>query len=539
MPERNHQNKSPLKRDAASAGEGSMVLVDVYKALKALAFYPDGHPLRDEMPGRAFRALMSLMKGEAFSLVVGRGGLKVFGRNERVENTRMVKAFAEELFSREIQRLTFLPELSLEDFTGFLLLLSIEPQKILGEGGICKLLEQRCLKSVVVNEIDITASFSKRMSGQGDHGADGGAGTSGKDAFDWEGAPFEETAVDSPEELTVDELLSQMENEADSERYFALSRRVVAKGQAMKAECDFDSVFKVILRLLNQCSHETLGVAQRGTALGAFRELAAGEMADHLLDHLEDKDFLLKEIVYMVFNRMGEDVVDKVLGRLVDTDNPYYRKTLATALLRIGEPAVLPLVAMLKDVRSRAVRSAAAILGEMGARDAVKRLIANLSHADSRIRIESVRSLAMIGGKEATEGLVSLLGSKDPVMRRQAVLWLGIKRNTKALQPLLQLIFKREFKARSFALKRDALRAVGRIGDHSVLDSLFRLVRKRHIILPGCWEELKLLAVDIIWQFDGKAALGFLEKIAARGGTLGRKCAETLRKAGEESRKQP
>jgi len=74
MTERNHHNQSPQKRDAASPGEGAAVLVEVYKALKALAFYPDGHPLRDKIPRRAFQLLVSFMKGDAFSLVVGRGG---------------------------------------------------------------------------------------------------------------------------------------------------------------------------------------------------------------------------------------------------------------------------------------------------------------------------------------------------------------------------------------------------------------------------------------------------------------------------------
>ena len=538
MTERNHHNQAP-KSDVASAVEGSTVLVEVFKALKALAFYPEGHPLRDKIPKRAFQLLVSLMKSDAFALVVGRGGIRVYGRDARVENTRMVKAFADELFAREIQRLVFLPELTLTDFTGFLTLLSMEPQKILAEGGISKLLQQRGFQTVMVNEIDISAVFTKRAGGLDGKGAPAdGAGTSGADAFDWEGTALEEPAVDDLDELTVDELLARMESEADAGSYLLMSRKVAAKGQAMKEAGDFDSLFGVILRLLNHCSGEMLGEAQRGTALGVFHELAAGEMVDHLLDHLEDKHFMLKEIVFMVFNRLGEGAVAQVLSRLVDTENPYCRKILATALHRIGEPAVGPLVAMLHDARSRAVCSAAAVLGEMGARDAVKGLVRNLSHGDSRVRIESVRALAMIGGKEATEALLGLLKGKDPVLGKQAVLWLGIRRNAKALPTLLQLIAKREFKAGSFALKRDAVRAVGRIGDHAALDALFRLVRKRHVILPGCWEELKLIAIEVIGQFGGDAAAAFLEKTAARGGKLGQKCADTLNRKGEASRRQ-
>lgn len=537
MPERNRHTPKPLKSEAASSGEGTAVIVDVCKALKALAFYPEGHPLRNEMPRRAYQSLTNLMKGEAFSLVAGRGGLKVYGRSERVENTRMVKAFADELFAREIQRLTFLPGFAMADLTLFLSVLSMEPQKILAEGGIRKLLSQRGLSGVMVNEIDISAAFTKRMSGDG-AGAEG-AGTGGEHDFDWEGTPFEEIPVEPPDDLTIDELLAQMERETDADLFLSLSRRVVAKGRAMEGEDDFDALFRVILRLLNLSSNDSIGETRRRTAFEAFRELASGGITDHLLDHLQDSEFGLKEIVYMIFSRMGEDAVSEILPRLVETDNPSYSKTLGTALLRIGEPAVHALIGLLRDARSHVVRAAAAVLGEMGARDAVKGLARNLSHADGRVRIESVRSLAMIGGKEATELLVGLMRDKDPVMRRQAVLWLGIQRNTKALQPLLRLVVERSYRPGAFALKRDALRAVGRIGDHSALDLLCRLVRKRHFIMPGRWEELKLLAIDIIGQSGGETASAFLEKMAVKDGPLGRKCAEALQNARGDSRRQP
>ena len=42
-----------------SRGAG-MALAELYKALKALAFYPESHPLREEILQRAFQAIQGV-----------------------------------------------------------------------------------------------------------------------------------------------------------------------------------------------------------------------------------------------------------------------------------------------------------------------------------------------------------------------------------------------------------------------------------------------------------------------------------------------
>ena len=155
---------------------------------------------------------------------------------------------------------------------------------------------------------------------------------------------------------------------------------------------------------------------------------------------------------------------------------------------------------------------------------------------DTRVRLESIRSLAEIGGREATAVLLELLREKDRTIRRQVILWLGVTRNESALQPLLSLIMKRDLMGKIVTLKKEALLAIGRIGDPRSLDALVRFVEKRRFLAPGRWEELKILALETIGRLDGKEAQDFLRKIALRGGRIGLASAAVLKNMGEGTR---
>ena len=85
-------------------------------------------------------------------------------------------------------------------------------------------------------------------------------------------------------------------------------------------------------------------------------------------------------------------------------------------------------------------------------------------------------------------------------------------------------------------LKKEALLAIGRIGDPRALDALFRLVEKRRFLAPGRWEELKILALETIGRLEGKEARDFLQKTAARGGKIGQASAAVLKNMEEGSR---
>jgi len=107
----------------------------------------------------------------------------------------------------------------------------------------------------------------------------------------------------------------------------------------------------------------------------------------------------------------------------------------------IGEPAVKPLIAVLKDKKSKddKRRGAASALGQIGEARAVGPLISVLDSDTETARIEAAKSLGQIGDVRAIEPLASFLKEETvPWIRETAVEALAQIDNLQALKPLTE-----------------------------------------------------------------------------------------------------
>lgn len=519
------EKTSPHKDIDATGPACQKALSETSKALKAFSFYPENHPLRRQILDSAYQAVSELANAGPIPLVVQRNGFSLADRQDPIENNPMTRALALELFARELQRLTFLPGLSLAEFSGFLSLLTVPPQKIAEEGGVAELLARNGIRCVMVNQIDISAVYTKKKVGES--AEDPAEAADAREDLAVESAPAQGSMAQEAE-LSLEELLAAMAAEHDDEAYRKLARMLLNTALPLKKERYFDRLFKVALAMVEQSVEQGRSAAGRGVARIVVQQLCLGEMTEHLLDHLEEADFRHREGIYRILALLGDEVVDAVLKRLFAVGSKPSRKTLSIAVVRIGAPAVPALLAFLKNSNWQVVYAAVAILGEMGSRDAVKGLALAVYHPETRVRMETIRALAKIGGMEATSLLVSLLVSEDQSLALQAIAWLGHSRNQMALQPLLQLAKKRDLLGKSHPLKREAIIAIGRIGDRRALNILFRLVKKRYLLAPGRRLELKLAAIDAIAAMGGEQARSFLQAVAAGGGEAGRAAGAAL-----------
>jgi hypothetical protein len=523
---------TPPTQDNGAARACNNALAELHKALKALTFYPERHPLRGEILQKAYQVAVNVAKGVGLSLIVRRNGLSFADRDIVVDNTPMNFALAKELFAREVQQLTILPDLSYGEFTEFLTLLAMDPQTIIAAGGLDALLTKRGIKSVVASEIDISAVFTRKMTGESaEKTAAEGPGDPPPEVSEQEIEMYEDGGSDQLSDLDMEELLALMDSETDGERYRLLARMLPGKCQPLQEEGAYDRLFKALLQLLKQNSDDRKSTVIRESALLLFQQLALGEMAEHLLDHLEDEAFAHSETAFLILGRLGGHVADAVTRRVIDAEKPQAMKALTEALVRIGPAALPSLIKLLRDNRWQVVRSAVVILGEMGSRDSVRDLTQAAYHIENRVRMEAIRSLARIGGREATMLLIDFLSDKNLSIKRQTITWLGITRNEKALDPLLQLVMKQDLLAKTLTLKKEALIAIGRMGDRRAIDTLCRFVRKRHLLAADRWEELKILAVNTIGQLGGESSREFLGRMSARGGRIGRACSAALESA--------
>ena len=494
-------------------------LAETSKALKAFSFYPENHPLRRQILDSAYETVLALAATGSVSLIVQRGGFSLAGGRSAIGSNPMTRALAQELFSRELQRLTIFPEISRDDLSGFLTILALPPQKIAEEGGVGELLTRNGIATVVVNQIDVTAVFTKKKAGEAEEetAAEELPETREPEAEQPQGAH-----VQQPGEPGLDELLAALVAERDEERYAQLARLLLKKALPLKQDGNFDRLYLVLMRLVRQVEDPERSAACRDAARGTLQQLCAHEMTEHLLNHLEDVDFPHKEHLCRILKHAGAEAAEAVAKRLAASGGRAARKALATALVRIGPSAQAKVLPLLKDGKIAVVQAAVAVLGEIGSREAVKGLTVTIHHPDNRVRMESIRSLARIGGMEATAALLSLVHGADEATAVQAITWLGTCRNQGALEPLLRLIARRDLMGKLQALKKEALHAVGRIGDRRALIPLFKLVKKRHLIAPTRHLDLKLAAVEAVAALGGEQARAFLNELSNGEGELAR-----------------
>ncbi|WP_224983263.1 HEAT repeat domain-containing protein [Geomonas agri] len=502
-------------------------LAETSKALKAFSFYPENHPLRSQILSSAYEAITNLVRHAPVTLIVQRGGFAIAGRPETIESNPMTKALAQELFARELQRLTFLPEVSQTDLSALLSALAVPPQKIAEEGGVAGMLARNGISAVMVNQIDVSAVYTKKTVAQTEEEA----GESGAEVIEEraaEAAPAPGNAAGQTSEPGIDQILAALVAETDEERYRQLARLLLKKALPLKLEGNCDRLYVVLSHLADQQADPDKSTVCRDAAHTALQQLILGEMAEHLLNHLEDVDFPAKEAICRMLRLSGPEVVDAVVRRLTASGSRAARKALGTALVRIGVQAQPQLLVLLKDARAQVVQMAVAILAEIGNREAVKGLALTAYHPESRVRMESIRALARIGGMEATGVLLSLVQEGDEATALQAISCLGSCRNQAALEPLLRLAGKRDLRGKLHALQMEALRAIGCIGDRRALDALFKLVRRRCLIGTTRRLEQKLVAVDAIAALGGEQARGFLQRYASGTGELAEAAAAAL-----------
>ncbi|MCG2795595.1 MAG: HEAT repeat domain-containing protein [Actinomycetia bacterium] len=124
---------------------------------------------------------------------------------------------------------------------------------------------------------------------------------------------------------------------------------------------------------------------------------------------------------------------------LMDYGGAYHTKEARDALVRIGEPAVEPLVPLLRDKESIVRDEAARALGEIGDPRAVEALIGALGDKDWHVRHTALKIFPKIG-KSAVEPLIWALEDKDKMVRDLAAWALGKIGDPRAVEPLTRAL---------------------------------------------------------------------------------------------------
>ena len=172
--------------------------------------------------------------------------------------------------------------------------------------------------------------------------------------------------------------------------------------------------------------------------------------------------------------KIGAPAVEPLIAALKDKDSDV-RYAAAKALGEIKDPrAVEPLIAALKDESSSVRRAAAEALGKIGDPRAVEPLIAVPKDYYSGVRYAVTKALVKIGAP-AVEPLIAALkdkDSKDSDVRQAAAEALGEIKDPRAVEPLIAAL-----KDGDSDVRKAAAKALGEIKDPRAVEPLIAALK--------------------------------------------------------------
>jgi len=209
--------------------------------------------------------------------------------------------------------------------------------------------------------------------------------------------------------------------------------------------------------------------ADEETRYRATLELEVGhpEEVDELLARLSDESWRVRTAAV---ERLGpspepQALLPRLLALLDAGDTVGGRDAAAAVLIRVGSPAMPPLVERLGADDAGLRMAALAVLGGMGDRRAVPALTARLADADPNVRAAAAEALGKVGGPEAAAGLLAALDSDDKTLQAAALEALAASRVAPPAYRLARLMGDR-------ALRPAAYRSLGASDDPAALELL-------------------------------------------------------------------
>lgn len=482
-------------------------LRELTKLIKAVQYYPSGHPALKSSVKDAWAAFQLLLQdNQNLICTVRKEGFFLVDKAVGAQN-QILQKLAPYLFSRRVQSLTLLPDLSTADLNSFAHALAFDPTEIRRRGGLKEILMGAQVTTIWVNETDLSQIFAEKekiesiKQEQMPVAIDGGALSLPQD--------------DDSGPRSLKTILSEIRQEREVNRYRSLLFELLSAVRIHMTESGRGGILEAYALLCHHATTQTFPRDLRDAANQMLVQMTDSAMLDYLIDTLCVKNLsdkartLLKRILVYLHSKS----IDHLMSRLTEEDNAHNRRILVEALVEQGPGALSVIAAYLADERWFVVRNAVSIIGDIRHASGAGYLNPLLHHDDIRVCRESIRSLTRIGGPDAARILLEAVDDKDQEISRQALLSLGVVKDPSAVPILLRIIQRSDFFMNRSGKKKDALHALGEIGSPDALPALVELVKKRRFIKRREFNELRALAAQALGDIGHPDAIPVLEAV--------------------------
>lgn len=505
----------------AASPQLEIALRELTKLIKAVQYYPPGHPATQGAASDARAAFLPLLAaGNNLTCTVRKEGISHEDHPVGASNQVLQKLSAY-LFARRVQHLVILPDLSILDLVAFGRALSVDPAETRRQGGIKELLLKAQVTTVWVNETDLSRILAQKEEIE----------TAREDAASgFEELPTATGPADSERDLKT--VLNELRVEQDGQRYRALLQELVPLARLQMTGAGRLVLLQALALLCQLAADRGQETVRREFALHALHQLAEPELVDFLIDGLCEKELAEqhRKLLTSILVFLKQRAISRLMERLAQEKSAGNRKQLSMALSRQGAQAIPLLAEYLLDERWYVVRNAATILGEIRDPAAARHLNPLLHHDDIRVCREAIRALTRIGGKGAAQILLDVINDEDDEISRQAILSLGVIGDESAVPGLVKIVREGDFFCKQIGRKKDTIRALGEIGSSEALPPLHTLLSQKRLFKRHEHRELRVAAAQAIGEIGDPVSAQALEKATHdRSPEVARQAAQAMR----------
>ena len=503
--------KEAMRPGKATAQDVAPLVFELARAIRARRIHPAAHPVVAEAQQRCASAWQSLAaRTSEWQLEVTGAGLALD------DGTPVVgpgaAELADELRVRRVRRLRIHGDPAAPEIALLVEALAREPEALAHAGGLAEL-----LRSSAARAIEAVAHTPDR-----DAASDASA---------------ERNAFLTQQIAELVRRLSELEGCDDLASYNLTANKIEACVDSLvRAKRSIEAYRAALVLSRHAADRDRRSDAIRREASERLGRLARiDDLLDAVVDQACGASGLASVQASQVLIGIGGSAVAPLLRHL-EGQKDGARARATQVLIALGDAALAQVVDELGAQQPEHARRAARLLGEMQNPKGVPFLTDALGAHDRALAREAAQALARIGDDAAVQALIGGLGRDDEVAEACAGS-LGGLRHPAVLHALSELIDARG--RRSEAVRRAAIRSLGRIGSTAALVRLKRVLDHAPFFGAAQLRGLRVAAAQAIAQIGGTSAVQALHPHARGGDPAVRlACQEALRRLAKAAERE-
>ena len=321
------------------------------------------------------------------------------------------------------------------------------------------------------------------------------------------GAQVDSVAEEEVTRQMVDALFEMLWNYGEYRPPEVLLARIESAFHAQISQGRFNDALVAIERLREIAANDDSRLGD--AASESLARLASPSIINDLLGSVAKAPERANEM-HKVIQALGLAASRAVLVALTEEDNRSRRRRLFDFAVSLG-PAIVPDVPeFLHDNRWFVVRNMIMLLRAVNDRTLLPELRRCAHHADLRVRLEAIKTLLAFDTSVPRALLDNAINDPDPKLAETAISLVGSYGIHEAVDPLLQLLAKRDIFGTRTMLRVRAIKALGELRQPEALDRMRHLFKETFLPWPAVSE--RRAAYESLSAYPPDARKPFVER---------------------------